>query len=1705
MFAEYRDSRSISVGDRFVVSRALRADGREVVIKTVRPDHPDPRSAELLRHEYELLRHIGVPGVAKPLSLEELGGGPALVLEDAGPRSLGEELAGRALPTDAFLELAIEMATIVGSLHRRNVIHRDICPANFVLAAGLTLVDFDVATAVPGFAPAAGLPGELEGTIAYMAPEQTGRMRRTVDHRADLYSLGATFHEMLTGAPPFPYADPLELVHAHVARAPYPPAVTHPGTPTVLSDIVLKLLSKMPEWRYQTAEALRADLQQAQRQWQSQRTIASFELGRRDVPFGLFLAGKLYGREEQRTLAEQAIERVLRSGKEVFLVTGPTGIGKSALVLEIENFSEGRCLWLSGKSDLLRGNVPYAPIIEAFRGLMPALVRQPEETVTALRERVRMAVAPNGRILTNALPDLQRLIGEQPPLPEVGPIEAENRFHLTFGKFVRALTAVGPPIVLFVDDLQWSDPASLRLLRSMAVDPEIRSFLLLGAYRSEEVGPEHPVFRTMAAISAAATAVHRLELGPLEAPALTALLEDALRVTPERASALAEVVHKKTAGNPFFVRQFLGFLHREGLLVYHPERGAWTWDLVRIDAMEVTPNVVELLETAIEKLPRATRQILETAACIGNQFELGLLAKVGGKTVHEVATALWPAIKEGLLLPRSGGTQRAFSIEKPVELGTAMAPAYQFVHDRIQQAAYRLLTDEERSETHLRVGRRLLEIVPEAALDDAVCPIADQLDRATDRISEKERLELAKLNHRAGRKARADSAYASALGYFRQGLALLPKELWRSHHELWFALQRSAAECAALAGEHELCERLVGDGLSHTQILVEKADLYSILVQVNALRGTFHEGARRSREGLSLLGFDLPRENLPAAAQEAKERLMVSLRGRSPLDLLENPLLEHPEERILLQLLLQLSSAWFVDPGGLFKLVAFSAAELTIRRGHTPVSPVAYAWCAHALTMEGEYARAYEFGQLSIRLASRFGDLAQESRCLLLMAGYISPWRAPLAESTAYVRRAFEIGVQSGELEYASYARVGMILDSFYRGEPLDQILVEVDAANEFFRSLGHQTAMMYLALIRQVARSLKGVTRSPSRFDDHEFDQESFLAHAAINGNLEAFFHVFRVQVCTLMGNVREARSEARESARLLVHLGGQYAQVDHVFYTALALASLCSGASPTEKGELLAEMRGHLGRLEIWADNAPMNFQHKRDLVAAEIARLEQRPAQALALYQQALESAGVEGVLQDEALAHELCGRFHLERREPRMAALHLQAAHDGYAQWGATAKGEMLERELRSLQGKWRVRLSSTAPRVVAPALDYATLFAAAEAVTGELVLDRLLAKMTRICLEAAAAQRAVLILDEGGLTVRATASALGEVWLEQTPLGASASKIPVQLIEHVLRARETLALGDAAQDRRFADDRYLVEHRVRSILAVPIRRADRILGLLYFENNLSTDAFSPQRAEMFRLLSSQLGIALENAGLYQRVQEAVRARDEFLSLASHELRTPVTSLKLAVQATKQKPVPPTPENLSRVFTLVDRQISALSRLIDQMLDVGQIKAGRLHLERSSVDLVAIVRDVVSRLEADLQRAGCPLELRADASVVGRWDRGRIDQVVTNLLSNAIKFGAGKPIDVAVLERGAKARLSVTDRGIGVAPAFFSQLFQKFERAVSTHTYGGLGLGLFIVRTIVEAHGGTVWAESPGPEKGATFVVELPREGGRLESD
>lgn len=1672
--------------------RAVRTeDQHPVLLKVLRAEHPAPQQLARLQRELDIAGPLHSPCVLQPLCGVTYQKRPALLFEDFDGADL-EPTLGAPLPLRTFLHLASQLAAALAAVHDAGVVHKDVKPAHILVSPStgqLKLTGFGLASRLQReHAPARG-PSQIEGTLAYMSPEQTGRMNLAVDRRSDLYSLGVTLYQMLTGSLPFQATDPLGWVHCHIALSPRRPA--DPAVPPIVADLVMRLLSKSPADRYQSARSLYQDLARCLAAWERDEHIPPFPLGRSDVPDLFEIPHRLYGRQRERQLLLECFDQVMRTGAPVLvLISGYAGVGKSSLVNEIQQpVVRSRGTLLNGKFDEHRRDIPYFTFVQALRELILEILAEPEERVRAMRAELLGALGKNGQLIIDVIPQLELIIGPQPKVPAMALTEAANRFMMVFRRFIDVLATGAHPLVLFLDDLQWSDGASLQLLQHLVTASGPRHLLILGAYRDNEVGPEHPLRRLEAEIRGAGAPVHEIHLAPLLSEHICQLVADTLRCGFKAALPLGRLVHQKTGGNPFFAIQFLATLHRERLLEFDPMEGAFRWDIEQIQAQGYTDNVVELMAGRLRQLPAHTRELLSLLASAANAADLRTLEVISERPPDSIAADLSQAVREGLLLQTGA--------------------RYRFLHDRVQQAAYSLIPEAERPAVHLRIGRLLWAQTPAGQLDEQLFDVVNQLNRGAPLIDDPtERERLCRLNQRAGRKARASIAYGPARSYLSQARALLAD----TGHDEAFALDLDLAECEFLCGHFEDADRRLDGLLSQARTDEDRARAYNLRLRLYQVAGRYAEGVRAGLTALSLFGVDLPDrdEDLEPRTRAETERIRRALTEERIAALPDAELAADPRHRAVLELLVNLLPCAYIARPALFPLLCVTAVGLSLRNGNTADSCFVYSVYAFVLiSLYEDISAGFALSEASLRLNERLRDQRLRGTLLHIHGDHVNFWRRPIATDFPYLIQGFDACVEVGELGYAGYLAFETVWQALERGDALEDVQVLSQRYEAFARQTRNQAVLQTIRLEQQFVRALQGRTRAEAGLeDDSGFTAEAYLdvVQGASFGCGVAFFHISQLILLYTYGRYEEALGAAEQASGVLGAAMAMPIEATYYFYHALTVAALV--LAPQRGGEVLPHedllLDEHLRRLHVWARHCPANFQARACLLGAEVARLRGRIEEAMRLYEQAVASAREHGLVHHEALSYELAGGFYLSRGFETFGDLYLREARACYLRWGADGKVRHLDRRYPHLLDTRPLAPTATL-QVPADQLELLSVVKATQSISREIVLPKLLERLVQVLIEHAGAQRGCLLLGpSGALSLRAegvmAADGVRVQLFEAAPAAprATGELVPLSAVQLTARTGQSLVLTDAAAAPTFADDEYVARHRVRSLLCVPISRQGGVVGVLYLENNLVADAFTSSKLELLEIVAAQAAISLENATLYAALQEAVGARDEFLSIASHELRTPLSSMQLALQSLLRQ-IRTTggvqPEQMAQLLGAAERQTHRLSRLVGNLMDVSRIQARRLAFDLSEFDLAALLRDVAAHLQQDLARAGCALELTAPAPVIGCWDRGRLDQVVTNLLSNALKYGAGRPIRVRVEQDGGDAVLMVEDEGIGIPPEMQERIFERFERAVSARHFGGFGLGLFIVRGIVRGLGGQVTVDSP-PERGARFTVRLP---------
>jgi predicted ATPase/signal transduction histidine kinase len=1425
-------------------------------------EQPSPQSLRRLEHEYSLAAELDPAWAARPLEVTRYDGRTILVLKDPGGEPLDRVLErdqGQPLDLTRLLRIAIGLTAALGQVHRRGLIHKDIKPANVLVDDGgkVWLTGFGIASQVPHERQSPVPPEIIAGTLAYMAPEQTGRMNRSTDARSDLYSLGVTLYQMLTGVLPFAAAAPLEWVHCHIACQPIPP-VDRAAVPEPLSAITMKLLAKNAEERYQTASGLEADLRQCQAEWESQGRINPFPLGAHDASDRLLIPEKLYGREREIDALLVAFDRVVAQGTpELVLVSGYSGVGKSSVVNELHKaLVPPRGLFAAGKFDQYKRDIPYATLAQAFQTLVRQILVKSEAEVAQWRHTLLEAVGPNGQLVVSLIPEVEFIIGKQPSVPDLPPQDAQNRFRLVFRRFLGAFAKPEHPLALFLDDLQWLDAATLELLEHLITDPNVRYLMLVGAYRDNEVSSSHPLLRTLEAIRKAGARVQEIVLAPLGPDDVNALVSDAMHCEPERARPLAQLVHKKTGGNPFFAIQFLTALAEEGLLGFNPDAATWTWDLARIRAKGYTENVVDLMVGKLKRLSNTTQDALKRLACLGNVAELATLSLVFGESVEEIHTSLLEAARIGLILHLDG--------------------SYAFLHDRVQEAAYALIPEGERAVAHLAIGRLLASRTASEELEEKIFEIVTQFNHGVALLIDRdEKRQVAMLDLRAGRKAKASTAYASAREYFSAGMALLEERDWGSHYELTFGLWLERAECEFLSSNFEEAEQIIVELLQRGASKVDQAAVYHLKVQLHIVKSEYPQAVESALACLRLLGIDIPAHPTWEQVQAEYETVWRNLAGRPIEGLIDLPLMTDPELLAAMRLFLVLANAaYFTDGFHLFCLLLCRMVNVSMQHGTSGVSANACGFLGFTLgPVFHRYREGYRFTKLGCELVEKHGLIACQAKIYSAM-GLVAVWTQPIASAIDSTRAAFRTAIETGDLTTACYSMTHVLAHLLMRNDPLDAVWRESERGLDFVRKARFRDIADSIVIQQRLIATMQGRTATFSTFSDAQFDEAAFEAQLTDDrmSSVVCAYWIIKLQARFLAGEYVAALAAAQQAKPLLGAMVGQIPLLDYFYYTALTVAALYENASADEQREWRDLLTAHREQLREWAENYPPTFGDKHALVSAEIARLEGRGFDAMHLYEQAIQSAHENGFVQNEALAHEVAARFYATHGFETFAHAYLCKARNCYDRWGALGKVKQLdERYPRLHEERLPTSTASTTSTIDTPVrqLDVETVVKASQALSSEIVLSKLIETLMQIAVEHAGAERGLLILlrgDEPQIEAEAT-TGHGRAKVSVRQAAITPSDLPQSALHYVIRTRGRVVLDDASVGNLYSEDEYVRAKRARSVLCLPIVKQTKLIGALYLENNLTPRAFTSDRVALLEMLASQAAISLENASLY----------------------------------------------------------------------------------------------------------------------------------------------------------------------------------------------------------------------------------------------
>lgn len=1479
----YRINAIIYEGNKSHLYRGYReGDNMPVVLKTLATNNPSFDQITRFKQEYEItcnIKHFA--GVINTYALETDNQSYwAIILEDFGGESLEKlKIAGNLMLAD-FLKLALKIIEIIEQLHQQQLIHKDINPSNILMnqhTGQVKLIDFGISTAFSQEIPIIRNTNVLEGTLAYLSPEQTGRMNRIIDYRTDFYSFGITLYELLIGQQPFQATETLELIHSHIAKQVVPPHHIKPDVPIAVSNIIMKLLEKDAENRYQSAFGIKHDLKICLEQWQSSGRIIPFKPAQQDIPHRFQISSKLYGREKEIARLLLAFERISQgTSTELMLITGQSGIGKTALVQELyKPLTQKSGYFITGKFDKYQSNIPYFAFITAFSDLIRQILGESEEQLAQWKQALLTALGQQAAIVVDFVPELELIIGVPPTLPKNSP----KNFNEVFQQFIKVFYQKSHPLVIFLDNLQWADSASLNLIKLLRGNPDERYLFLIGTYLNTEIENDHPLLILLNQLRQSGVVVNQINLSPLNIKQINYLLGDSLHSNIHQIQPLAELVMRKTEGNPFFVKEFLKTLYQEKLLTFQVVEGEnvgqWQWDTAQIEAMGITDNVVELMIARLKKLPKSAQQILCLAACIGNQFDINNLTLLYEKPVEVTLQDLLPALQHGLIYPTN-----THKTEKK-----SLAQHYKFSHARVKQAAYALIDETEKQTLHLKIGRLLLQHTKTITQEDKLFDIVNHLNYGQQFITtNQERIELAKLNLVAGKKASAAAAHTSALTYLSTGMALLDENSWQQEYQLTYNLYKERASVEYLNGYFEKAETLLHQAEQQAKSILEKSTFYNKLIVQYTVQAKYRDAIQIGLKALNLLGVNLPQKEIKTVIQTELAEIEQKLSLLSLQELIYLPNIEADENKMVIQLLTNMQSVTYFFNKDLWALTVVKAVNLLLQQGNTPQSPINYAnygLLRSALHQQPEFG--YQLGLIGLEISRKQNFLSQKCKVCFVVTHFLMPWVKPLREVDALNEEGYQAGMECGQLQYVAYILMHKMINLFYRGNGLTHLSIELPIFQTFCQRTKNQLALDVLLGSELNLSYLTGLTDEFSQETEKQYLQKCRFHQSDI---ALCIYHIFKAQSLYLYEQPELALTCLMVANQYLATVSNTILIPAYNFYHSLVLIELYPKATQKEQETYWNQLKNNQQQMKLWSDNCIANFGHHYQLVAAEMARLSQQDLLAMDLYDQAIELARKYEFNHIKALGYELATKFWLSKGKQEFAQLYLKKAHHGYKLWGAKRKVKLLEeRYPQLLAKKFNVihqrdtpfTVINTSTHTPSSILDLATVIKVSQTISGEIVLERLLEKLMKIVVENAGAQIGSLILEKSGKWFIEAESVVENNFvavLQSIPLeNADPHRISINLINYVTRTQEPIVLHDASQTEYFNRDPHLTKRQVKSILCVPLINQGKLIGILYLENNLTTGAFTPERLIMLKMLSSQMAISINNANLYTALRES----------------------------------------------------------------------------------------------------------------------------------------------------------------------------------------------------------------------------------------
>ncbi|MEK7433763.1 MAG: ATP-binding sensor histidine kinase [Cyanobacteriota bacterium] len=1710
-----------------LIYRAKNIDNHSnVILKILRVNFPSVKEINNYKQEFEITTSNLNEGIIKAYEMMKYDDKYIIIFEDIGAISLNKIIQKKAFDLKEFFPIAIQITDFLWNIHKNNIIHKDINPSNIILnpeTKQLKIIDFGISTKLSQENLFYDNINLLEGTIAYISPEQTGRMNRNLDYRTDFYSLGLTFYELLTGNKLFFSSDPLELIHFHLALEPIFTSDARSYIPQNLENIILKLISKNPEDRYQSAWGLKKDLEKCYEFFLEKKEDIGFKLGQNDIPYKFCISQKLYGREEQLNILLENFEKIKKGNTEFTLVSGYSGIGKSTLIQKIQKpILKSNSYFCKGKFEQFNRHIPYSAISQACSSLIKQILSQNNISLENWKNELIETLGTNAKIIIDIVPELETIIGKKNKVTELNSTESKNRFHLTFSNFIKIFAKENSPVVFFLDDLQWADVASLNLLENILLSKDINYLFFLGAYRDNEVDNKHNLTIALENIKKYVN-ITNINLDPLSKLHVNQLISDTLSVeNTDITLPLTEIIYNKTEGNPFFINELLKNLYENKIFNFNFKNHKWEWDKEKINNLDVSDNVINLILNKLKECSEDAVELLKITSCIGNNFTLNNLIILMEKPLYQIIDALKEVIEIGAITSQNNNYKALKFISNENTNSWLLNSEYKYTHDKVQQAAYFLKSKQTQEYIHLSIGRLMLNKLSEEEIEFKIIEIVQQLNKGKSLVIESdEKLKLASLNLRAGKKAKLSAAYKPALEFLLEGKSVLPEISWESNYELTFELFKSISECAYICGEFELAEENSHLLIDKSKSDLEKAEIYYIQgIQYTTIL-KLHEAIDVIKKGLSLLGLNLLDDYEPVQIFEEAGFVAQNLGSRDILKLINEPEIIDNKNKLIAKLLQGiLLPTYTLCYKNFMAFCILKAVNHCLKYGNVPET--AYIFNAYTLLLGhifGDLKTAFKFGELSMLLNERFKDPKYSAVNLFTNIVFAQYWNKPSKEYVESYRKVIEVGLETGELINTTYACTN--ITQWDTSLDLNKAIEQGEKYFKIIKSIRFESSIYIGYIFQNLRLNFIGKTNNLFSLSNNDFDEEKVVLSLIETKNflVLALYYIYKIQPCFHYDNYQLALKYTKEAEKFVDFLSGQAHIVDFTLFSFLTYTNLYPQMNEDDKLATKELLEKKISQMNIWAENMPTNFDHLKYLMDAEMARLENNILEADNLYQKSINLSEKYSFMQHHALANELAGKLWLNIGKDEFAKVYLKKAHYLYGIWGAIQKVKQLDEKYQFITLSKSLKLETTiTSNSSSNLIDIETIIKSSQTLLNEKNLALLLEKMIKLIIENAGADKGILILpqkDEWFVEAEYNINSKYLNILQSIPIEKYTDSIPSSIIYYAIHTRENIVCNNVQTEEKFINDSYILKNEPLSILCIPLINQANVQGILYLENNLTTNAFTEKHLEILSLLSIQAAISIENTILYQELEQRVKERTnellkanynleslnnektEFLNLVTHNLKSPLASVigfsSLINQANDLNK-----EEIKIYSSQIISSSNKMLNMIENLLDISSIEDGNYNFKLENIFLIPFIEDLLMNYTEQLNIKKLTINfIYSNKNIQIHADEAWLAQIMDNLLSNAIKFSLQeKEITIKIDKIKDKIKINVIDQGPGINEKDQKRLFQKFARLSALPTYGesSSGLGLYITKKMVEIMDGKIYCES-NFGSGSNFIIEF----------